>query len=77
MLTRLRNRAGAVVLMAFVMAMAAVPAFATTVEGEITSALGDLRTTVLGVITAFFALAIVGVGIRVGLKYVKRGASAA
>lgn len=69
----------------FVMGLAALQvfglvaaAFAQTspagdVTAEITGALGDLRTIVLGVIGAFFALVIVGVAIRVGAKYTKRG----
>jgi type IV secretory pathway VirB2 component (pilin) len=78
MLNKIKSRASAVIIMAFAMVTMALPAFAqTTVTGEITDAFSELQTTVLGVIAALFALAVIGVGIRVGLKYVRRGASAA
>jgi type IV secretory pathway VirB2 component (pilin) len=79
MLTRIKSRVAAVSLMAVVLALGALPAFAqeTGVEAEIASALGDLQTIVLGVIGAFFALVIVGVAIRLGSKYVRRGGSQA
>jgi hypothetical protein len=78
MLTKIKSRFAAVSLMALVLALGALPAFAqetgsAEVTTEILSAMGELRTIVLGVIGAFFALLIVGVAIRVGAKYTKRG----
>lgn len=60
--------------------MSAVAAFAsggTDVATELSSALGEVNTLILGAIGALFVIAITGVGVRVGLKYTKRGSSAA
>lgn len=56
----------------------ALPSFAvgsstaTAVDGEFTSLLGDITTVYL---PALLALVAVGVGVRLGIKWLRRGAS--
>jgi hypothetical protein len=81
MLRSIRARFAAVVLSAMV-ALLVLPgaAFATThtaaIETEITGALDDVKGVVLAVVGALFGLVLIGVAVRVGVKYAKRGASA-
>ena len=78
MLKRIKSRVAALSLMV-VSAIVMLPAMALatpTVEDEIGTAFGDIQTLVIGTIAAaFFALLVVVVGLRVGARWFKRGAS--
>jgi cellobiose-specific phosphotransferase system component IIC len=76
--SRLGRRIAAVSLMALAAVMMALPAFAEPtateqVQTEILAAFTNVQGIVLGIIAGFFALVLVGVAVRVGQKYTKRG----
>jgi hypothetical protein len=48
-----------------------------TVDEAVVDALGDLATKVGTYAAAFIALAVVGTGIAIGVKYIKKGRGAA
>lgn len=83
MLKRLKTR-GATVVLGVVASLALLPGLAfadpSPADGvitEVTAAFGEMETVVLALVAGLFALVIIGIAIRVGVKYAKRGGNQA